>query len=182
MKLALYLFFYCFIAESVWASEFSAVVRNVKTELVADGYELNADIDFKLSPVAREALQKGISLAWRVVIKVEREGVLWNSTLQEISLGYQIQNHALLNLYSVKSLNNGEKNIFSTLAGALDYISKIRRLSIIEKHFIKSDQHCFVAIKVIFQHEALPVPIRPFSYFDSQWALSGRWAVWPLAK
>ncbi|MCK5122068.1 MAG: DUF4390 domain-containing protein, partial [Methylococcales bacterium] len=38
----------------------------------------------------------------------------------------------------------------------------------------------YVAIKVEFSREALPVPLRPLSYFDSQWALSSDWALWPL--
>ena len=72
--------------------------------------------------------------------------------------------------------------MFSTLAGALDFMSKVRRLSLIDKKRIELDQDYSIAVKVMFEHEALPVPIRPFSYFDSQWMLSSRWILWPLQK
>jgi hypothetical protein len=181
VRIAVFLVFYCFIVESVWAGEFSATVENINVKPVAGSYELNADIGYKLSPIAKEALQKGISLTWTVMIKLKAEGVLWDSTLREIALSYQIQNHALLNSYSVKSLNSGERNVFSTLAGALDFISKICGLAIIDKHLIDAGSY-YVAIKVMIEREALPTPIRPFSYFDSQWALSSRWILWPLVK
>jgi hypothetical protein len=182
VKIAVFLVFCCFIAESVWAGEFSAAVKNIHIEPVASHYELSADIGYKLSPTAKEALQKGISLTWTVMIKVKVEGVLWDSTLRRIALSYQIQNHALLNSYSVKSLNSGERNMFSTLAGALDFISKIRGLAIIDKHLIDTGSYYYVAVKVMIEREALPTPVRPFSYFDSQWALSSRWILWPLAR
>ena len=162
------------------ANEFSTEVISVNTALVADSYELNADIIYKLSPVAKEALQKGISLVWTTVVNVEKQGWLWNSNLKTIEISYQIQNHVLLNLYSVKRLNSDEKTLFSTLAAAVDFISKIRGLTIVNKQAIQTGQPYQIALKVKFEHEALPVPMRPFSYFDSQWALSSPWTLWPL--
>jgi len=177
VKIPFVLFFCCLVSECLWAGEFSTVVRGINTKLVADNYVLNADIDYKLSPVAKQALQKGISITWVVAIKVEEKGALWNSTLQELAFSYQIQNHALLNLYSVKSLKSGEKEMISTLTGALDFISKIRDVPIIDRQLVRPEQRYHVAVKVSFQHEALPVPMRPFSYFDSQWTLSSRWVL-----
>jgi len=172
----------CLLSKAVVASDFSAEITNINIEQVAENYELNMDIDYKLSSVAKEALQKGIALAWAVKIKVQRKGVLWDNTLKEQELNYQIQNHALLNLYGVKNLKTGKKSLFSTLAGALDFISKVRRLSLINKRLIELDQRYYIAVKVMFEHEILPVPIRPFSYFDPQWALSSHWTLWPLEK
>ena len=179
MKIALYLFI-CIFSEGVWAGEFSAVVKNINVELVVDHYELNADIDYQLSPVAKEALQKGIALTWSVLIKVEQQGRVWNSSVQSLAIEYQIQNHALLNLYSIKRLSTGERSVFSSLAGALNFISKMRRVVIVDKQLIQPDKQYHVAVKVKFKHEALPVPLRPFSYFNSQWALSSYWILWPL--
>ncbi len=179
MNIALYLFI-CVFSGGIWASDFSAMVKNIKVELVANHYELNADIDYQLSPVVKEALQKGIALTWAVLIKVEQQGYVWNSSVQNLQLEYQIQNHALLNLYSIKKLSTGERSVFSSLAGALNFISKMRGVVIVDKQLIQPDKQYHVAVKVEFKHEDLPVPLRPFSYFDSQWALSSHWTLWPL--
>ena len=95
------------ISEQVGAEVFSASIQNIGVELIDNQYELNADIDYKLSHTAKEALYKGIPLTWSVLVELKREGFLWDSTLNEIALKYQSQNHALLNLFSVKNINKG---------------------------------------------------------------------------
>ncbi len=167
-------------SEFVHAEGFSAIVKNVKVKKKEDEYRLNATIDFKLSPIAKEALQKGIALSWIVTIKVQKEGVLWDSTITVIELSYQIRNHALLNLYSVKKAS--ESHMFSTLTAALKSMSKIRKLVVIDAQSLQIDERYHLAIKVQFNREELPVPLRPMSYFNPQWMLSSDWSVWQLQK
>jgi hypothetical protein len=164
----------------VCSSVYSASVSNVNIETDNIWVILNADINYKLSPTAKRALDKGIALNWIVIIKVQKIGVFWDETVRELQIAYQIQNHALLNLYSVKRMENGETEVFTTLTAAFNYISKIRQLSLIERHSLAQDEDYFVAIKVLFNREALPVPLRPWSYFKSQWALSSQWSRWQL--
>ena len=171
---------FCLVTEWVWAEEFKASVQHVNTTTENKWYTVNADIVYRLSPTAKEALQKGISLTWVVIIKIQRKGWLWDTTLQELETGYQIQSHALLNLYSVKTMGDGTSNMFSTLTAALDSISKIRNLPVIEKKLILPGENYQIAIKVLFNREALPVPLRPMSYFNSEWALSSHWSLWQL--
>ncbi len=168
--------------DPVLSKEFSAVVSHINIDTKSDNpwLELNADIDFRLSPMAKEALQKGIALSWTVLIKVEQEGWIWNTTVEQRKLKYTIKNHALLNLYSVN--DNGEEDRFSTLKASLNSISKIRNLAIIKKKHIKKNKKYQVLLKVGFEREALPIPLRPISYFDPQWALSSRWTLWQLQK
>jgi len=168
--------------ECVWAEEYRAVVYNVMVTPEIKGYKLSADINYYISPTAKEALQKGISLCWVVKIKVQQKGVLWDTTLEELEMGYKIQRHTLLNLYSVKKLNNGATDMFTTLTAALASISKIRNLSILEKPLILAEENYQIAIQVLFDREALPVPLRPMSYFNSEWALSSPWSLWQLQK
>jgi hypothetical protein len=174
--------FFSLSIECVWAEEFRAVVYNVSVTSENGWYKLNADINYYISPTAREALHKGISLSWIVKLKVQQHGVLWDATLEQLEMGYQIQRHTLLNLYSVKMLNNGATDMFTTLTAALSSISKIRDLSIIEKSLIVDAENYQIAIKVLFDREALPVPLRPMSYFNSEWALSSPWSIWQLQK
>lgn len=168
--------------EPVLSEEFSAVVRQINIDTKSDKswFELNADIDFRLSPMAKEALQKGIALSWTVIIKVEQEKWLWNVTVEQREIKYTIKNHALLNRFSVN--NNGVEDRFSTLNASLNAMSKIRNLAIIKKKSIKKNKKYQVLIKVRFEREALPIPLRPTSYFDPQWALSSRWSLWQLQK
>ena len=168
--------------ECAWAEEFRAVVYNVIVTPENSWYKLNADINYYISPTAMEALHKGISLSWIVKLKVQQRRVLWDATLEQLEMGYQIQRHTLLNLYSVKNLNDGATDMFTTLTAALSSISKIRDFPIIEKSLIVDAENYQIAIKVLFDREALPVPLRPMSYFNSEWALSSPWSLWQLQK
>jgi len=179
VRLAVYLIFVC-IPQVIWAGDYSTQVKNIAIEKAVDSYNLDASIVYSLSPVAKEALQKGIPLTWAVLIKVKKQGLLWDRTLEELVLSFQLQSHALLNLYSIKNVSTGKQDMFSTFAGALDYMSRIRDLAIVNKALISPDQTYYVAVKVEFDHESLPVPIRPFSYFDQQWALSSAAMLCPI--
>jgi len=167
-------------SESPGSDEFSAQIKHVEIEYAHNIISLNADIEYRLSPTAKEALLKGIPLEWQLSIEVRQAGFFWDKTVTEIETSYQIQSHALMNLFSVKEIDNGSKNIFSSLTAALDSISKIRKLSVINKQSMLPEKNYQLAIKVLFIREALPVPLRPMSYFNNQWALSSPWSLWQL--
>jgi len=164
----------------VSAEGYETIIRKANVELVDNYYEMNAEFDYNLSRTAKEALSKGIVLTWRVLIKVKREGVFWDSTIYDQELVFKIQNHALLNLYSLQKNSGKTKEMYSSLTSVLSSISKIRDLKLIKKTDIEANQQYYLAVKVFFDREALSVPLRPLSYFDSQWALSSQWMVWPL--
>ena len=178
-RLLLFVVFVC-VSGFVRAGDYSAVVRNASIDLVEDQYELNAELAYQLSPIAKEALSKGIALTWRVLVKVQEQGILWDFTLYEKELVFKIQNHALLNLYSIQRSEDGTMDMYSSLTSALYSISKIRNLSLIDKYSIEESRKYHLAIKIFFDREALSVPLRPLSYFDSQWALSSQWTLWQL--
>ncbi len=172
--------FFSLSTHKVSAENFYASINNVTIYLQDQHYQLNADINYNLSPTAKEALQKGIPLSWLIQIKIQHPGDFWHTTLKELSISYQIQNHALLNLYSVKKSDDPSKHMFSSLTAALNFMSKLRSVNLIDKQLLKKDTKYHAAIKTLFIREALPTPLRPMSYFNSQWALSSPWSLWQL--
>ncbi len=180
MKTYALIIFFSLFTTYTWSKEFSANIRNVKTQLVNGEYQLNAEFDYRLSPTAKKALKKGIPLTWLIIIKVQKLGFFWNNTIQKLETAYQIQNHTLLNLYSVKSVTSGTVDMYSTLNAALNSISNIRDLPILDQQLTVPEERYQIAIKVLFDRENLPVPLRPMSYFNSDWNLSSRWSLWHL--
>ncbi|WP_305906419.1 DUF4390 domain-containing protein [Methylomarinum sp. Ch1-1] len=164
----------------LWADDYAARVENVEVLNVDDGYELNAHIVYVLSPTAKAAIYKGVPLSWKLLVKVQREGLLWNRTLYQQQLPFVIQHQALLNQYMVKNLSDDRVEMFASLKLALAYMGSIR-LPLMGLR--RSDGHDYrLAIKIQFDREFLPVPLRPESYFDSQWDLSSDWFIWHLQK
>lgn len=157
--------------------DYMAVIRQVNVRLTTDKqYVLNADIEYRLSPAAKEALFKGIALSWQIPVIIEQQRrYWWNKAVRRIVLRYQIQYLALLNVYRVKADYTGQVNNFASLSAALNAMSTIYDLSLIDKAQLTDRQHYQVSLKVFFEREVLPIPLRPAAYFDTQWALSSHW-------
>jgi hypothetical protein len=168
---------------SGYANEFAAEVKQARITLQDDSYVLSADIVYQLSDKAMEALQNGVPLFWDLQVKVQQQrDVLWDKTLVNLAIRYRIQYHALLNMYRVRNEGNGEVYNFSTLSAALDLMSAVRDFRLIEKAELGPEKQYLCAVKVSFDREALPLPLRPIAYIDPQWYLSSDWTLWPLKK
>lgn len=168
---------------SGYADEFAAEVKQAKITLQSNSYVLSADIVYQLSEKAKEALQNGVPLFWNIQVKMlQHRNVLWDKTLVDTAIRYRIQYHALLNMYRVRNEDNGEVYNFSTLSAALDLMSAVRNFRVIEKAELAPEKQYLCALKVNFDREALPLPLRPIAYIDPQWYLSSDWTLWPLKK
>jgi hypothetical protein len=179
----LYGVLFCLLPLSGYADEFSAEVKQAEITLQGDSYVLSADIIYQLSEKALEALQNGVPLFWDIKVKIlQHRNVLWDHSLIDSAIRYRIQYHALLNMYRVSNETNGDVHNFSTLTAALDSMSAIRDFPLIENAKLAPEKQYQYAIKVNFDREALPLPLRPIAYTDPQWYLSSDWTLWPLRK
>ncbi len=148
-----------------------------------DHYVVSADMVYQLSKRATAALQSGVPLFWSIQIKLlEHRSILWDKTLLKTEIQYRLQYHALLNSYRVTNESSGETTNFSTLYAALDLMSAIHDFPIAEKSKISLDKNYLCALKIKFDGDLLPLPLRPLAYIDKQWFLSSNWTLWPLKK
>lgn len=181
------IFFLCLfgwlIAVSADADTLAVTVKKAELRLQGGSYLLSAEIAYQLSAKAMEALHNGIPLFWDVQLKIQQEReYLWNKTVTEKELRFRIQYHALLNMYRIRNENSGEVYNFSTLSAALDLMSSIRGVPALNKAEIDPEKHYLAGIKVKFDHESLPLPLRPLAYLNPQWYLSSDWYLWSLTK
>ncbi|PPD31762.1 MAG: hypothetical protein CTY19_12980 [Methylomonas sp.] len=175
-----------FICLAFWplfsaADSFVSQIRQANVIYTGSHFHIQTQIDYQLSPTAKEALHKGIPLTWRVRIQIRKIGKLWDSTLSEQSLPYRLRFHALLNQYEVLKPDK-ENEMFLTLNAALGFMSSLQDSNPVSADLLRSNQRYKLAIKCQFDRESLPVPLRPFAYLDSQWFLSSDWYLWPIQK
>jgi Domain of unknown function (DUF4390) len=148
----------------VAAGDVEVKISHAETVLVDGNYAVNADIDYRLSKVE------------------ERRDYVWNKTIVDKTARFRIQYHALLNMYRVKNESDATVNNFSTLQAALDLLSTLRDYPLVEQKLIQAQKHYVAKMKVHFERDALPLPLRPTAYLNPQWYLSSAWYVWPLKK
>ena len=154
-------------------------------ELVANGdhYVLSAEMSYVLSDEAKAALQSGVPLFWDVQIHIrQHRDYFWDLAVMHSTIRYRIQYHALLNMYRVRNEISGHVENFSTLTAALDLASNLHNLPLINKAALNPDNSYYAEMKIIFDREALPLPLRPKAYLSSQWYLSSDRYVWTLTK
>ncbi len=166
-----------------YADGFSAEVKQADVVLQDDEYVLSAQINYHLSQKAKSALQSGVPLYWDLQVKVKQTpSYWWSKTWLIVGKHYRLQYHALLNLYRLKNEDDGVEHNFSTLASALELMSVVTDLPIIKKAELDPEQYYVCWVKLNFERDALPLPLRPFAYIDSRWYLSSDWTAWPLKK
>jgi hypothetical protein len=163
------------------APVFAAEIKKAQITWQDNSYQLSADIDYQLSDKALEALKNGVPLFWELHAKImQQRRYFWDSTVMALTLRYRIQYHALLNMYRIKDEYSGVVNNFSTLPAALDWMSTLRNVRLLSRINIDPQAQYVVAIKVSFDRDALPLPLRPLAYINPQWYLSSDWTLWPL--
>jgi hypothetical protein len=181
------IFFCCTL---FWLLPFTAYADDALTEVIDaeitlhnDHYVVSADMVYQLSKRATAALQSGVPLFWSIQIKLlQPRLLLWDKTLFKTEIHYRLQYHALLNSYRVTNESSAETFNFSTLYAALDLMSAIHDIPLIEKSKIALKEDYLCALKIKFDSELLPLPLRPLAYIDKQWFLSSNWTLWPLKK
>lgn len=159
-------------------NEYATTIKQAQVELQGGRYVLNAEINYNLSPAAKAALLKGIALSWTIpVVLQQRRSFFWPETVWHRDLRYQVQYFALLNVYRVKAEHTGQVEHFASLNAALNAVAFINALFIADKQQFVAGRPYQVQLKVKFEREALPIPLRPISYVDQEWYLSSDWWV-----
>jgi hypothetical protein len=151
-------------------------IEQAQLTLAENKAQLRADVTFQLSQSAQDALHSGIALYWDVTIELKqvRWGGLWQSVLFSRSRRYRLAYYTLLNNYRVKDEKKEEVKRFSSLQEALTYMGQIAYDDIPIAGY--DAKLCIVGVlKVAFDKEMLPAPLRPI---DSEWDLSAAERLW----
>ncbi len=176
------LIFIAYLASATsYASDSGITITKAEFTVTDGNYAVSADIDFQLSEKATEAVKNGVPLFWTYQFKLkEQRDYIWNETLAEKSFRYRIQYHALVNLYRVRNETTGSVNNFSSLESALELMSSVRDFALVEKNKVAQGGSYVGEMKIAFDRDALPLPLRPAAYVNPQWYLSSDWFSWPL--
>jgi len=158
-------------------------IRSVSTHLNDKVYQLDANIDYRFSDSALEALRNGVPLIVLLDIKVEQHRNWWlNKTIADLQQGYLLLYHALTEKYIVNNLNSGAQENYERLSSALEALGKIKDLPILDANLTSRGNRYIVRLRTRLDLESLPAPMRPLAYISSDWRLESDWYEWPLQQ
>lgn len=163
-----------------WADD-DFTVKDARTRLEEGTYVLDADIDFRFSPEALEALDNGVPLTILVHIQVRAvDAWIWQDSATDLQLRYAIRYKPLSERYEVYRLPGDRGRSFVSREAAIAALGEIRGLLLINRDRLDPDEAYEVQIRVELDIEELPLPLRPMAYLRPAWKLGSSWTKWPL--
>ena len=156
-------------------------IRQVATAVDDGVLYVNADIDYRLSDIALDALQNGIALTFELRFLVERPR-RWrpNKDVAELRQRYELRYRALSDRYIVRNINSGDLMSFGTLEEARRGLGTIRRLPLIDVALINLKKRHTVRVRAVLDTRELAGPLRWIPVLWDDWRLASDWYRWEL--
>jgi hypothetical protein len=155
----------------------------LKAELVPVGetYVLNADVDFRFSEPALEALENGVPLTLAMRLKVKRYRGWWmDATVYSEKRKFIVRYHPLAKSYQILQETSGVPQNFASRSALLAAMGEIRGWRALPVTSLEPGEEYWAFFSVNLDIEALPLPLRPIAYVSPSWYLGSPWFQWPV--
>ncbi|MDH5784248.1 MAG: DUF4390 domain-containing protein [Chromatiales bacterium] len=167
------------LAPGVQASDF--FITGLHTEVKEGVYLLDADIDYRFTDDALQALSNGVPLTVQVNIEIERVRNWWfDAHVATLEQRYSLQYHALSHQYLLRNLNSSAFYSFPNYRAAVQAMGRLREFPLVDAQLIVPDESYRLLMKAELDIEALPSPLRPVAYITPAWRLKSDWYSWSL--
>ncbi|MCC6302270.1 MAG: DUF4390 domain-containing protein [Gammaproteobacteria bacterium] len=157
------------------------IVREAHTDLKDDVYYLQANIDYRFSRPALEAMEKGVPLTVVMRIEILRErNYMWSQKVASLEQRYQLSFHALSQQYMLRNLNSGSQYTFPSFDAARTVLGTIVDLPVIDGNLLEDGARYTGRLMAELDVDQLPVPLRLLALVSGDWQLNSEWFSWPL--
>jgi hypothetical protein len=155
-------------------------VRSAVAALREDVYYLNAEITYRLSTEAIDALHSGVPLAIRLDVEIIDPRRWWfDNDYAALRQSYQLDYHALSERYIVLNVNSGDQASFASLSAALEYVGRVERLPLLDTAVL-DERGYYVRMRASLDQEQFPGPLRLLAFWRRDWSIASEWYRWPL--
>jgi len=156
-------------------------IRSAFAEPSEHVYMLSAQLDFELPEGAKQAIQDGVAMTLDLDIVVSHTRHFWpDQTIATLEQRYELVYHALSDRYLVRNVNSGEQVSFANLSAALESISRIRRLPVLDQSLVAPDRGYEVSLRARLDVHNIPDTLRFVLFWVSDWRQQTEWYTWPL--
>jgi hypothetical protein len=175
----------CLIATAVpvahAADESKLTIREVQASLDEGVYELDVKLDLTLPDGARKAVESGLTLRLTYEITVDRvRRYMPDAGIAALEQRYEVSYHALSQRYLVKNLNTGEQQDFGSLQAALDRVSDLRGLPVIDAALVSNGPVYEGRIRAVLGMNTAPDVFGWLLFWTDDWSAESNWKTWTL--
>jgi hypothetical protein len=175
----------CFIATAAPVAraedESQLTILAAEASLDEDVYELDAKLDLTLPDGARRAVESGLTLRLTYEITVDRvRRYMPDARVAALEQRYEVSYHALSQRYLVRNLNTGEQQDFGSLQAALDRISELRGLPVIDRALMAVGPVYEGRIRAVLGMNTAPDVLGWLLFWTDDWSAESDWKTWTL--
>jgi hypothetical protein len=175
----LFLLLYAFEA---LGADYGFLIKRAELIPAGETYVLNADVDYRFSQSAIEALEHGVPLSLVVKLKISRHRDYWlDETILSERRRFRIRYHPLAKSFQLIYEASGTPQNFAGLSALLDAMGEIRGWRVLPVDRLEKGQEYWASLSVSLDIEALPLPLRPVAYISPSWYLGSPWFRWRVA-
>jgi Domain of unknown function (DUF4390) len=154
-------------------------VRSADLELEEGVYHMNARLDLPISDAVRRGLAEGVPLNLELDIEIERvRQLLPNSRVAELTQRYHLEYNAVSARYTLRNVNSGQQESLPTVDAALERISDIRNLPVLDRALIADDRRYEASVRAKADYGTVPFTLRLVMFWVSDWHRETDWYTW----
>jgi Domain of unknown function (DUF4390) len=154
-------------------------VRSADLELKEGVFHLNARLDLPISEAVRDGLAQGVPLALEIDLSIERVRQLWvNSGVAGLTQRYHLQYNAVSAHYILRNDNSGQQESLQTLDEALEQLSQVRGVPVLDKSLISPDLRYEANVRAKLDYGAVPLSMRILMFWVRDWHRESDWYTW----
>jgi hypothetical protein len=155
-------------------------VRSAYVNIDHGVFLLHARVEYPEGPAIRNALREGITLAFDLDVRIERERRLWfNANIVEVTLHRELSYHAVSDRYVVRDVRSGDQDTFATLDEALGSIGKVEGWPILVEPQLDGGNYT-ISVRAGVRRGQLPASLRALMFWTDDWARQSEWYTWSL--
>lgn len=172
----------CFVATlgavPAWAAT-SVVVDSASVALDDGVYELGAELKIELPEDARRAIVAGLTLQLDYEIEIERvRRYIPDADVAALVQSFELNYHALSQRYLVRNLNTGEQQDFGTLQAALDRLSEVRGLPLLDATLLEPGTKYDLRVRAVLDLRSAPDTLGWLYFWTDDWSATSEWFEW----
>jgi hypothetical protein len=156
-------------------------VRSADLQLKDGVYHLNAHVDLPVSEAVRRGLAEGVPLTIELDLDIERvRQLLPNSRVAELTQRYHLQYNAVSAHYILRNDNSGQQESLSTVDAAIEQLSEVRSLPVLDKALISTDRRYEANVRAKVDYGSVPFTLRVVMFWVNDWHRESDWYTWTL--
>jgi hypothetical protein len=176
----------CFLATftgPAWAADTKLAVTNAQVSVDEGVYELDARLDLELPAAGRRAVEAGLTLSLKYQVEIARvRRYLPDDGVAQLEQGFELTYHALSQRYLVRNLNTGEQYDYGTMLGALDRLSQLRGLPLLDSSLLEPDATYELRVRAALGLSTAPDTLSWLLFWTDDWSATSEWFAWTLRR